>query len=71
MHAVNSAGREQEGSVTTVDLVIRGGEIVNADTKKKCRADIGISGGIVVQIGGEMHAENEMDAAGSCFSRWD
>lgn len=45
-----------------LELVIRGGEIVNAD--KTFRADIGIAGGKIVQIGGEMLAAHEVDARG-------
>lgn len=44
------------------DLIIRGGEIVNADGSVK--ADLGVKDGKVAQIGGEMSAEVEIDASG-------
>ena len=48
------------------DLVIRGGRIVNAgDT---ARADVGIVGGAIVQIGGEMRGAREIDATGHIWS---
>ncbi|HWE62143.1 MAG TPA: amidohydrolase family protein [Chloroflexota bacterium] len=45
-----------------LDLVIRGGQIVTAGAT--ATADIGIAGGTIVQIGGELHAEHEIDATG-------
>ena len=42
--------------------MIRGGEIVNASGSE--RADIGIAGGVIAQIGGELRGRSEMDAAG-------
>ncbi len=45
-----------------LDLVIRGGEIVNAGDV--ARADVGIAGGVVAQIGGELAGEREIDATG-------
>ena len=45
-----------------LDLVIKGGRLVTADTEGT--ADIGIAGGIIVQIGGEMQADRSIDAAG-------
>ncbi len=45
-----------------VDLVIRGGEIVTSTNTIK--ADIGIANGKIVQIGGELSAENEINAEG-------
>ncbi len=45
-----------------LDLVIRGGQVVQAGTLMQ--ADIGISGGRIAQIGGEMGAAQEIDAAG-------
>ena len=44
------------------DLVIRGGLIVNAGGTGV--ADVGIAGGMIAQIGGEMRAAREIDAAG-------
>lgn len=44
------------------DLIIRGGTIVTAG--ETARADLGILDGLVVQIGGEMTAERELDATG-------
>ena len=45
-----------------LDLVIRGGRIVNAgDT---ATADVGIAAGVIAQIGGEMAAAQEIDATG-------
>lgn len=48
--------------MAVLDLVIRGGEIINAEGSN--RADIGIADGIIMQIGGEMTAEREIDAHG-------
>ena len=45
-----------------VDLIIRGGTIVTAG--ELARVDLGIVGGRVAQIGGEMAAEQEIDATG-------
>lgn len=45
-----------------VDLVIRGGEIV--DVAGSERADVGVSDGVVVQIGGELRGREEIDATG-------
>jgi dihydropyrimidinase len=45
-----------------LDLVIRGGEIVNASGSE--RADVGISGGVIAHIGGELRGRRELDAAG-------
>ena len=45
-----------------LDLVIRGGRIVNAGDVGT--ADVGILGGVIAQIGGEMHAAREIDAMG-------
>jgi len=43
--------------------VIRHGEIVTAAGSVGC-ADIGISGGTIVQIGGDLEGQLELDAAG-------
>ena len=48
--------------MATLDLVIRGGQIVNAGDV--ATADVGIAGGVVAQIGGEMAADRELDATG-------
>lgn len=45
-----------------LDLVIRGGQVVQAGTLMQ--ADIGISGGRIAQIGGEMGAAHEIDVTG-------
>jgi dihydropyrimidinase len=45
-----------------LDLVIRGGEVVNAGHAE--RADVGIAGGLIVQIGGELRGREEIDATG-------
>lgn len=45
-----------------LDLVIRGGEIVNVGGSE--RADLGIAGGVIAQIGGELRGLREIDAAG-------
>ena len=45
-----------------MDLVIRGGQIVTAD--EDVTADLGIAGGVVVQIGGAIEADRELDARG-------
>jgi len=44
------------------DVVIRHGRIVNAGSV--AMADIGIVNGVIAQIGGDMHAEREIDATG-------
>lgn len=49
--------------MTEQDLVIRQGEI-GTDTGSVGRADIGISNGIITQIGGELDGRVELDAAG-------
>lgn len=48
--------------MTRLDLIVRGGEIVNADSAM--RADIGIASGSIVQIGGDLTADREIDASG-------
>jgi len=48
--------------VTDVELVIRGGDVVTADARMV--TDIGIAQGVVVQIGGDLRAPQEIDAAG-------
>jgi dihydropyrimidinase len=53
-------GRDRKGTMTSLDLVIRGGEIATAGTVS--RADIGIAGGVIAQIGGDMGASREVDA---------
>ena len=45
-----------------LDCIIRGGRIVNAGETGV--ADVGIAGGVIAQIGGEMRAAREMDATG-------
>jgi dihydropyrimidinase len=45
-----------------MDLVVRGGTIVNADGRRQ--ADIGVAGGRVAQIGGTMAGTREIDASG-------
>lgn len=45
-----------------LDLLIRGGQIVTA--AETARADVGITRGKIVQIGGEMRAATEIDATG-------
>ncbi len=49
--------------MTNVDIVIRQGEIVTS-AGSVGRADIGISNGMIVQIGGELEGRTELDAAG-------
>src|SRR6185312_7476838 len=48
--------------MTRLDLVIRHGEVVTSSGV--ARADIGIAGEKIVQIGGSMEAEREIDASG-------
>ena len=45
-----------------LDLVIRNGEIITAGGA--ARADLGIAGGVVAQIGGELAAGQELDTTG-------
>ncbi len=45
-----------------LDLIIRGGRIVNAGGVGV--ADVGIAGGVIAQIGGEMRAAREINATG-------
>ncbi len=45
-----------------LDLIIRGGRIVNAG--EVAVADVGIAAGAIAQIGGEMRAAREIDATG-------
>jgi dihydropyrimidinase len=49
-------------TVNYMDLVIRGGEIV--DVAGSARADVGIADGVVVQIGGDLRGREEIDATG-------
>ena len=44
------------------ELVIRGGTVVTADST--AAADVGVSGGSIVQVGGAMRGERELDASG-------
>lgn len=46
-----------------LDIVIRNGQVVTA-AGLMGRADIGIAGGIILQIGGELEGRQEIDAAG-------
>ena len=45
-----------------LDLVVRGGTVVTASSHH--RADVGVRGDRIVQIGGEMAADREIDATG-------
>src|SRR5215471_5033807 len=45
-----------------LDQVIRGGEIVNAEGAE--RADVGIAGGLIARIGGELEGREVIDASG-------
>ena len=45
------------------DLVVRGGTVVTAGTSAQC--DVGISGGRISQLGGELHGRRELDASGA------
>lgn len=45
-----------------LDLVIRGGQVVTAGSL--ATADLGIAGGVVARIGGDMQADAEIEAAG-------
>jgi dihydropyrimidinase len=45
-----------------LDLVLRGGTLCTA--AEQAVADLGIRDGTIVQIGGEMHADNEIDVEG-------
>jgi dihydropyrimidinase len=49
--------------VAELELVIRNGEIVT-EAGSMVRADIGISGGVIVQIGGTLTGRQELDATG-------
>lgn len=46
----------------SMDLVIRGGKVVTAEADYI--ADIGVMGGVIVQIGGSMDGTREIDASG-------
>jgi dihydropyrimidinase len=48
--------------MAVLDLIVRGGQVVTAT--ELATADIGISSGVIVQIGGDMQAEREIDARG-------
>src|SRR5712692_5676107 len=45
-----------------LDLVLRGGTVCTAS--QRARADVGIVDGTIVQLGGDMQAERELDATG-------
>jgi dihydropyrimidinase len=53
---------EDDDGMPELDLVIRGGEIVNATGSE--RADVGVAGGVVAQVGGELRGRQEIDATG-------
>ena len=55
-------GKGPSGMTQHCDLVIRGGRVVTGDTDSL--ADVGIQGEAVVQIGGPMRGQREVDAAG-------
>jgi dihydropyrimidinase len=55
-------GKGPSGMTQHCDLVIRGGRVVTGDTDYL--ADVGIQGEAVVQIGGTMRGQREVDAAG-------
>jgi dihydropyrimidinase len=48
--------------MTVVDMILRGGQVINADSMFK--ANIGITGGVITQIGGELQAEEVIDVTG-------
>jgi dihydropyrimidinase len=50
------------GMTQHCDLVIRGGRVVTGDSDSG--ADVGIQGETIVQIGGDMRGQREVDAAG-------
>jgi dihydropyrimidinase len=49
-------------SMALLDLVIRGGEVVGAAGSE--RLDVGIAGGVVAELGGDLRAHREIDATG-------
>jgi dihydropyrimidinase len=49
--------------MSRLDTVIRDGELVTAAGSIGC-ADIGIAGGLIVQIGGKLEGQQELDASG-------
>ena len=55
-------GKGPSGMTQHCDLVIRGGRVVTGDTDYL--ADVGIQGEAVVQIGGTMRGQREVDAEG-------
>jgi len=62
-HAGLSCGAGQNDRVSNqVDMVIRNGRVVTASSQ--ATTDIGILDGKVVQLGGAMHADTEIDATG-------
>lgn len=50
-------------SGTEFDLVVRGGTVVTSGTSSEC--DLGISSGKVIQMGGSLRGETEIDASGA------
>jgi N-acyl-D-amino-acid deacylase len=46
------------------ELAIRGGMVIDGTGGPAVRADVGISGGVVVEIAGEVDADTEIDASG-------
>ncbi len=46
------------------DLAIRGGHVVDGSGQPAYRADVGVAGGRVVEIGPTVHADEELDASG-------
>jgi N-acyl-D-aspartate/D-glutamate deacylase len=47
------------------EIAIRGGTLIDGTGAPRRRADLGISGGVVAEIGPKVHGDVELDAAGS------
>src|SRR3979411_350462 len=55
-------GPTPSATAMAIDLIVRGGRIVTST--ETADADVGIGEGRVVQIGGDMQAQRELDARG-------
>src|SRR5439155_18278218 len=61
-HRAGHCGRRRLGHLMGADIVIRGGEVVNADAVFS--ADVAISGEKIVAVGKDLKARKTIDAAG-------
>ena len=51
------------------DIVIRGGTVVDGTGAPGTRADVGISGGHISEVGANLRGERTLDASGQVVAR--